>query len=221
MSVTIKPRNYADIFSAEEEKWRDIPVAIAVDIDAKACQIDRAIRPLSPPGNQPRMFGRAFTVHCFPPDFGSVLCACDMIMPGDVLVIAAGENCETAMIGEILSGHIHARGATGLICDGAVRDVAELSRMEGFSVFSRAITPRGPTGFESGAVNVPVEFGGLEINPGDIILGDDDGLARLTPKMLTDFISRAQAKQTLEREWIERFGKGDTAADIFGLTPVK
>jgi len=136
--------------------WRDVPVALAVDCAPGARQIDPAIRPLRPAGQQPRLFGRAVTVRVAPPDFGAMLHALDLVGPGDVLCVDAGGDAETAMIGEILSGHLRRRGVAGLVLDGAVRDVATLAQWDDFSVFARHVTPRGPTSAAGGALNAPV-----------------------------------------------------------------
>src|SRR4051812_2968247 len=111
---------------AEIAPWRAIPVSIAVDLARDIGQIDPDIRPLRPPGRQPPLCGRAVTALCEPPDFGAVLRALELVAPGDVLVIAANGAREFAMIGEILCGHLRRRGAAGVVCDGAVRDVATL-----------------------------------------------------------------------------------------------
>jgi regulator of RNase E activity RraA len=160
------------------ERWRAVPPAVVADVSKGACQIDPAIRPLNPPGRQPRLFGRAVTVSCQPPDFGAVLYAMDVAGPGDVLVIAAGGDAVNAMIGGILGAQLQRRGSVGIVCDGAIRDVGELGVMAGLSVFTRHITPRGPSSYDGGAVNGAVRCGGREIHPGDLIIGDDDGLCR-------------------------------------------
>lgn len=209
-----------EAFSNEELRWKHIPVAIAVDIDPKACQIDPAIRPLRPPDQQPPLFGRAVTAACKPPDFGAVLHALDLIGPGNVLVIAAGGHRDTAMIGEILSGHVRRRGGAGVICDGAVRDVGEIAGWDDFSVYSRFVTPRGPTSLERGAINLPVQFGGQEISPGDLIIGDNDGLVRLTPSQVTGMIDDAEAKLKLEAEWISKLEDNTPVETLFDLSPL-
>ena len=113
MPVTVHSRPVDRLSQAEIDRWNQIPVAIAVDVSNASCQIDPAIHPLCPPGRQPRLFGRAVTALCEPPDFGAVLHALDLIQPGDVLVIAANGHAETAMIGEILGGHLRRLGARG------------------------------------------------------------------------------------------------------------
>lgn len=199
------------------ERWRPVPAAIIADVSKGVAQIDPAIRPLCPPGQQPRLFGRAVTALCAPPDFGAVLRALDLVQKGDVLVIAAQGNKQHAMIGEILGGHLRRLGAAGLICDGSIRDVAELSGWKDLSCYSSFITPRGPTGASVGEVNVTVSFGGLHISPGDLIIGDDDGLAALTPALAQSLIGDAEAKMALEVEWLKKLGSGMNIAETFGL----
>ena len=217
MPVILEDHQPETSSTAAIQRWRQVPVAVAVDVSHAQCQIDRAIRPLCPPGQQPRLFGRAVTALCEPPDFGAVLYALDRIKPGDVLVIAAGGHTDTAMIGEILGGHLRRQGACGLVCDGAVRDVAELAKWNDLPVFSRAITPRGPTSAERGRVNCSVVFGGRLITPGDLIIGDDDGIASLAPKSIVKFIADAEGKLAKEAEWQASLAAGRTAAETFHL----
>jgi regulator of RNase E activity RraA len=217
MPIIAHGRPVDTLSQAEIDRWIQVPVAIAVDVSNAACQIDPAIRPLCPPGRQPRLFGRAVTALCEPPDFGAVLQALDLIQPGDVLVIAANGHTETAMIGEILGGQVRRLGGRGIVCDGAIRDVAQLAEWTELSVFARAITPRGPTSWERGVVNAAVTVGGLLVSPGDLIIGDDDGLAALSPAALRAYIAAAEAKQAREAEWLSGFSDGRSAAEIFGM----
>lgn len=197
------------------ERWRDVPVAVAVD-NCREGQIDPAIRPLRPAGLQPRLFARAVTALCVPPDFSAVRQAVDLTGPGEVLVIAAGGHAETAMIGDILAGHLRRRGAAGLVCDGAVRDAGTLARWDDFAVFTRAITPRGPVAGGKGAVNVAVVVGGCLVSPGDLIIGDDDGLLALTPALQRERIGAAEAKLALEAQWEASLAGGKSVRETYG-----
>ena len=217
MAVIIHPVPRDGPGAAEIERWRKVPVAVAVDVGRAAGQIDPAIRPLMPAGRQPRLFGRAVTAKCEPPDFGSVLVAVDHIGPGDVLVIAAGGRAETAMIGEIVSGHLRRLGAVGLVCDGAIRDVGTPAQWADFSVFTRHVTPRGPTSAERGAVNAPVVIGGGVAGPGDLVIGDDDGLVALDAEAVRTLIDDAEAKLRREVGWEACLASGQTMAQTFGL----
>lgn len=217
MPVTLHTPPASDLTSAEIARWSAIPVAIAVDLVRDAGQIDPAIRPLRPAGLQPRLFGQAVTVRCEAPDFGAVLQALDVIQSGQVLVIDAGGYREAAMIGDILSGHLRAKGVVGVVCDGAVRDVGTLGGWDDFPVFSRWINPRGPTGADRGAINLPVTIGGAHVAPGDLLIGDDDGLVVLGPASVRAFIADAEAKLARETGWIEGLAAGNSAAEVFGL----
>lgn len=221
MTVTIHAAPTSDLPAKEIERWRAVPVAIAVDIVRGDGQIDPDIRPLNPPGRQPRLFGRAVTALCEPPDFGAVLFALEQMRPGDVLMIAAHGHRETAMIGEILSGHLRGRKIAGLVCDGAIRDVATLAEWSDFSVFTRWITPRGPSSAEKGAVNAPVIMGGRLVTPGDLVIGDDDGLVSLSPSMVRAHIGAAEKKIALEAKWTAALAAGKSVQKTFDLAPAK
>lgn len=214
MSVTIHPAARAPLAPALLERWRRIPVPVAVDL-LPECQIAPAIRPMLPAGRQRSLFGRAVTARCEVPDFGAVLKALEWVEPGDVLVIAAGGECGHAMIGDVLGGHLRRLGAAGIVCDGAIRDVAGLASLP---VYSRGINPRGPTSAASGEVNTTVKVGGRAVSPGDLIIGDDDGLAALRPAQLESGIEAAEARLRLEAGWTARLTAGERVSDIFGLS---
>ena len=220
MTVTIHAVSPTDLTREEIERWRAMPVAVAVDL-APESQVDPAIRPINPPGRQPKLFGRAVTALCMPPDFGAALHALEHVGAGEVLMIAAAGNATTAMIGEILSGHLRSRGAAGVVCDGAVRDVATLSAWPDFSVFSRSITPRGPTSAEGGAINATVTIGGRRVTPGDLVIGDDDGLVVLSPAAVRARIGDAEARLARETEWVRSLAAGRSVAQTFGLPPAQ
>jgi 4-hydroxy-4-methyl-2-oxoglutarate aldolase len=221
MPVTIHSAPVSDLTPAEIERWRLVPVAVAVDLAGDIGQIDPAIRPLLPPGRQPRLFGRAVTARCEPPDFGAVLHALDLVQPGDVLMVAAGGDARTAMVGEILGGHLRRRGVAGLVCDGAVRDVGTLAGWTDLAVFTRHITPRGPASAERGVVNLPVVIGGQLVTPGDLVIGDDDGLVALAPRAVRSRIGDAEAKLAREAEWVASLAAGRSLRDTFGLPPAR
>lgn len=206
-----------DLTPQEIALWSLIPVTIAVDLVREAGQIDPALRPLRPAGQQPRLFGPAVTVRCEAPDYGAVLHALDVIERGQVLVIDAGGYRDAAMIGDILSGHLRAKGVAGLICDGAVRDAGTLGNWTDFPVFARWINPRGPSGADRGTINQPVTVGGAAVAPGDLMIGDDDGLVVLSPQNARALIAQAQAKLTREAVLIAGLAAGKSMADVFGL----
>lgn len=217
MTITVHEPAIVELPDGLLARWRAVPVAVAVDLVPEQ-QIDPAIRPLLPPGARPPLFGRAVTVRCTPPDFGAVVRAVGLIRAGGVLVIDAGGAPGTAMIGDVLGGHLHRIGAAGIVCDGAIRDVEGLAAMMGLSAFSRSVTPRGPVSAEGGEVNGKVVIGGCTVTPGDLLLGDGDGLVALTPALLPGLIEKAEAKIALEADWSARLSAGEDPRVIFGLT---
>lgn len=217
MTVNIHPAREGGASLEAIARWRNVPTAIAADVSKGACLIDPAIRPLMPPGQQPRLFGRAVTAICNPPDFGAVLNAIDLISPGVVLVIAANGHHDHAMIGEILGGQLRRKGAVGIVCDGAVRDVRELAGWSDFSVFTRHITPQGPTAMAQGEVNALASIGGRCIAAGDLIIGDDDGVVSLDAEMIRTLIDAAVAKLSMEEKWQASLAAGQSIKDTFGL----
>ncbi len=215
MSVTINTPSET-LTIAEIQAWKDIPVSIAVDLEPSR-QIDYAIRPQTLGLAPLRLIGRAVTVQVTPPDFGAVVRALDHIQTGDVLVIAAGGKTDFAMIGDILGGHLRNIGCAGLVVDGAVRDIDSLGSWVDFPVFSRAVNPRGPTSAADGEINRTVVVGGCTVAPGDLIIGDRDGVVALPPDLVRARIGDAKAKLKAEETWIEGLKSGKTAAEVFGL----
>jgi len=216
MAINIHSGNKDSLSSDEIKAWQDIPVAIAADLVPEE-QLDIAIRPLGLPGKQLKLCGCAFTALCEPPDFGAVMHSIDLVKRGDVFVIATSGSDDTAMIGEILCGRLRSMGCAGVICDGAVRDVAAIASWSDFSVFARLVNPRGPTGAEKGVIQHSVKIGNCTVNPGDLILGDDDGLIALSPANAREKLKHAQAKLVLEQEWEAGLAAGKTCAEVFGL----
>lgn len=217
MTVVVNTPQRTDWDATLLARWRNVPTAIIADISEGRCLIDPQIRALRPAGHQPRLFGFAVTAHCAPPDFGAVLHALDGIGSGDVLVIAAQGHADHAMIGGILAGFLHRKQAAGIVCDGAIRDVAELAAFTTLSVFARHVTPRGPMGVSKGEVNAQVMIGARNVAPGDLMIGDDDGLASLSMPDAAALIGKAEAKLALEAEWQRRLASGETIARVFGL----
>lgn len=152
--------------------FRDIPVANVSDSMHRMSAGGARLRPMHKGG---RMAGPAFTVKTRPGDNLMVHKALDMAEPGDVLVVDAGGDLTNAIIGEIMSGYGKARGLAGIVIDGAIRDADEI-RGNDFPVYAAGVTHRGPYKDGPGEINVPIAIDGMVIEPGDLVLGDGDGL---------------------------------------------
>jgi regulator of RNase E activity RraA len=139
--------------------------------------------------------GTAVTVRTRAGDNLAILRAFEYCRPGDVMVVDADGDCANALVGGILTFYAASIGMAGMVLDGAIRDIAEIGERR-FPVYARGHTHRGPYKDGPGAINVPVTLGGMTVRPGDIVVGDQDGLLAFAPEEAEELI----AKATLHRE---------------------
>jgi 4-hydroxy-4-methyl-2-oxoglutarate aldolase len=143
------------------------------------------------------MVGSALTVLCFPGDNIMTHKALQMVEPGDVLMIDDGDY-DTGCFGHKSALNARSRGGVGVVASGSVRDVAML-RQERFPTFSRSVSPRAPQKNTPGSINVPVQIGGIVICPGDIIVGDDDGIVVVPLAMAGAILEKAKFRDRQEQ----------------------
>lgn len=160
------------------ERFRELPVANIDDSMDRMQAIDPSIKPL---GSQGRLLGPAFTVKVAQGDNLFLHAAMDMAKPGDVIVIDAGGYEGRAIFGELMATYLKVRGIAGMVCDGAVRDRDELAELENFPIYAKAATPDGPYKNGPGEIGTDVVVGGRTVHPGDIVVGDGDGVIFLDP----------------------------------------
>jgi len=153
------------------------------------------------------MAGTAVTARSRGGDNLTYLRALEFCRPGDVLVINAGGDLNNAVVGGILSFYAAHIGVVGVVIDGAIRDVAEVRARE-FPVYARGVTHRGPYKDGPGEINVPVSVGGMVVNPGDIVVGDQDGLMAFAPDEAAQLIEKARAHLATEAETIRAMKEG-------------
>ena len=162
---------------------------------------------LDPMHNGSHMVGVALTVRVCPGDNLMVHKAIDMAQPGDVIVVDAGGDLSQAIIGEIMSSLAASRGCAGMVIDGAIRDSGALAQSK-FPVYARGVTHRGPYKNGPGEINVPVSIGGMVVNPGDIIVGDDDGVVAVGQDIAAIVLAAAKAKAKDEDAMLNNIRKG-------------
>lgn len=159
------------------------------------------------------MIGRAVTVRTRAGDNLFVHRALAMIRAGDVIVVDGGGDTSRALIGEIMMSIAHSRGAAGLVIDGAIRDADAIGASD-FPVFARAAMHRGPYKNGPGEINVPVSIGGMTVQPGDIIVGDGDGVVAFSPSIAGALHEAVQRQIVKEREILSSIAAG-TYADAY------
>lgn len=153
------------------------------------------------------MAGTAVTVRCRGGDNLVVLRAFDHCRPGDVLVVDAGGDLTNAVLGGIMSAGAAMLGLAGVVVDGAIRDVAEIGERD-FPVFARGANHRGPYKNGPGEINVPVCIGGMIVQPGDVIVGDRDGLLAFPVAEAAALIDKALAQQHKEEAQMAEIANG-------------
>lgn len=186
------------------ERFRNLPAANVSDAMARMVASGPRIRPMHGGGV---LAGAALTVKIRPGDNLMVHKAIEIAEPGDVIVVDAGGDLTTAIIGEIMASHAAARGVAGIVINGAIRDAAAL-RAGHFPVFAAGVTHRGPYKDGPGEINVAVALDGMVIEPGDLVLGDDDGLVSVPFGHVETVHAAAHAKQMAEEKMLASIRAG-------------
>lgn len=151
--------------------------------------------------------GNAFTVRVRAGDNLLIHKALDMLMPGDVLVVDGEGDVSRALVGEIMMTSARTRGAVAFVMDGAVRDVDAFETHQ-FPCWARGVNLRGPYKDGPGSINVTVNVGGMQVNPGDIIVGDADGLVAVSPAQALEIARLSKEKVAHEQATIAEILNG-------------
>ncbi len=186
------------------QQFLDVPVANVSDCMFRMTAGGARLRPMHGSG---RMAGPALTVKTRPGDNLMVHKALQLAVPGDVIVVDAGGDLTNAIIGEIMVGDAVLRQLGGIVINGAIRDAGAL-RAGDFPVFAAGITHRGPYKDGPGEINVPIAIDGMVIEPGDLVIGDDDGLLCVPYAEAANLLAAAQAKQEVEARMVAGIADG-------------
>ena len=189
----IRQRNRA-VSPEHVAAFRELPVANVSDCMSRMFAAGPALRPMH---DGSPLAGPAFTVRTRPGDNLMIHKALHMAAPGDVIVVDGGGDLTNALIGELMVATAQRRGLAGMGLNGAIRDARTL-RQGSFPVFAAGVTHRGPYKDGPGEINVPISIGGMVIEPGDLIIGDDDGVLCIAFDQVGSVLTAAQAKSAAE-----------------------
>ncbi|MDS0297921.1 4-carboxy-4-hydroxy-2-oxoadipate aldolase/oxaloacetate decarboxylase [Halogeometricum sp. S1BR25-6] len=193
--------------------FEDVPSTIVSDVTGNVgLTMDSGIRPAY---DGVEMAGTAVTVNASPGDNLIIHKAITMTEPGDVLVIDCNGYTETGHLGELMCTSCQANDLSGIIIDGAYRDSREIAEME-FPVYGRGINPQGPLKQDPGSINVTVSCGGVSVDPGDIVIGDDDGVAVIPQEGAEDVLERSREKLDSEDSVREEVLGGEYLYELNG-----
>lgn len=156
-----------------------------------------------------RLAGPAFTVKCYPGDNLMVHKVLDLARPGDVVVIDTSGSQMTAVLGDLVSTKARHRGIAGFVVDGLVRDIAGIRGLGDFTVFARGVTPIGPLHRGPGEIGYPISAGGVVVCPGDVIVGDINGVVVVPGAIAVELLERLRSRKAADADYTAAVARGE------------
>lgn len=215
MALILNPAPAERLAESEIAVWRGVPTAVISDDLNRTQTMHAAIKPVGPGMN---FAGQALTAQTMVGDNATLHYALTMAWAGSVLVVDGRGHENTAIWGGILTAAAKAKGVRAVVIDGAVRDVAEL-RESGLAIYACAVVPNGPHKGFGGSVNAPIQCAGAIVSPGDLIVGDEDGVVVINEQDRDGLLERCQARIAKEDTFMKHIAAGESTIDLMNFPP--